>query len=75
MKGKIWKKSVAAALALLIVSGGVPIEPIADIFGDMAVSVSAATGEVDLYSCDFSDSSQWQGYNLGESGTNEYDEG
>ena len=43
MKGKFWRKALAAALALLIVSGSVPIKPISDIFGDMAITANAET--------------------------------
>ena len=41
MKGKILKRVVAAALALLIVSGGVPMQPVADMFGDIAITANA----------------------------------
>ena len=41
MKGKILKRVVAAALALLIVSGGAPIKPVADMFGDTAITANA----------------------------------
>lgn len=41
MKGKILKRAVAAALAVLIVSGGVPLQPVADMFGDVAITASA----------------------------------
>ncbi len=43
MKGRFWRKALAAALALLVVSGNVPLTPVADLFGDMAITVSAAT--------------------------------
>ncbi|MDD5947926.1 MAG: InlB B-repeat-containing protein [Oscillospiraceae bacterium] len=43
MKGRIWRKTLAAAMVLLIVSGSVPIKPISDIFGDMAITANAET--------------------------------
>ena len=42
MKGKVLRKALTAALALLIVSGSTPIKPVADLFGGAAVTVSAA---------------------------------
>ena len=42
MKGKFWRKALAAALALLVVSGNVPIKPVADLFGGAAITASAA---------------------------------
>ena len=41
MKEMLWKKTLAAAAALLIVSGGTPIKPVADMFGGMAITASA----------------------------------
>ena len=41
MKGKLWKKALAACLALLLVSGGVPIQPFTDIFSPVAITASA----------------------------------
>ncbi|MBQ9209633.1 MAG: leucine-rich repeat domain-containing protein [Oscillospiraceae bacterium] len=42
MKERFWRKALAAAMALLLVSGNVPIKPVADLFGGAAVTVSAA---------------------------------
>ena len=42
MKGRFRKTALAAAAALLVVSGNVPIKPAADLFGGVAVTVSAA---------------------------------
>ena len=41
MKGKLWKKLCAGVLALLIVSGGVPMQPIADMAREFSVMASA----------------------------------
>ena len=41
MNGMFWKKSLAAAMALLIVSGGVPIKPMSDIFSPVAITAEA----------------------------------
>ena len=48
MKGKFWRKALAAALALLIVSGGVPIQPLSQVFEDIAITASAMRTTVDL---------------------------
>ena len=44
MKGKFWRKALAAALALLIVSGGVPVKPFTDIFRPVAITAEAESG-------------------------------
>ena len=41
MKGKFWRKALAAALALLIVSGSVPIQSLSQVFEDIAITASA----------------------------------
>ncbi len=41
MKGRIIKTAAAVALALLLVTGNVPIQPVADLFGSMAITASA----------------------------------
>ena len=41
MRGKIWRKVRAASLALLIVSGSVPIKPISNVFESMVVTAEA----------------------------------
>ncbi len=47
MKGKILKKILAAALVMTLVSGAVPIAPVADMFGGVAVTANAeGTGRV-----------------------------
>ena len=43
MERKIVKRAAAAVIALLTVTGYVPIQPIADVIGDISVSVSAAS--------------------------------
>ncbi|HCJ41175.1 MAG TPA: hypothetical protein DHV89_06515, partial [Ruminococcus sp.] len=43
MKGRIWRKAMAAALALLIVSGSTPLKPVADLFSGTAITASAAS--------------------------------
>ena len=45
MKGRFWRKALAAALALLVVSGNVPIKPVADLFGGAAITASALESE------------------------------
>ena len=49
MKGKFWRKALAAAMALLIVSGSVPIKPVSDVFGDMAITANAETAATDTF--------------------------
>lgn len=49
MKGKFWRKALAAAMGLLIVSGSVPIKPVSDIFGDMAITANAETATTDTF--------------------------
>ncbi len=44
MKGRFWRKALAAALALLVVSGNVPIRSVADLFGGAAITASAEEG-------------------------------
>ena len=41
MKGRFWRKALAAALALLVVSGNVPIRSVANLFGSAAITASA----------------------------------
>ncbi len=41
MKGKFWRKALAAALALFIVSGSTPIQPLSQVFEDIAITASA----------------------------------
>ena len=41
MKGKFWRKALAASLALLIVTGSVPIKPISNVFESMVVTAEA----------------------------------
>ena len=43
MKERFWRKTLAAALALLIVSGGTPIQPLSQVFEDIAITASAET--------------------------------
>ena len=43
MKGRFWRKALAAALALLIVSGSTPIQPLSQMFEDIAITASAET--------------------------------
>ena len=43
MKGKILKKVLAAALVLTLVTGGMPISPVSDMFGGVGIVASAAT--------------------------------
>jgi uncharacterized repeat protein (TIGR02543 family) len=45
MKGRFWKKSLAAVMALLIVSGGVPVKPFSHIFDMSAITAEAYLGE------------------------------
>ena len=45
MKGRFWRKTLAAALALLVVSGNVPIRSVADLFGGAAITASAEEAE------------------------------
>ena len=42
MKGRFWKKALAACLALLIVSGGVPVQPFSRVFERTAITANAA---------------------------------
>lgn len=42
MKGKFWRKALAAALALLIVSGGVPMQPFTQIPESTVITANAA---------------------------------
>ncbi len=44
MKGRFLRKTLAAALALLVVSGNVPIRSVADLFGGAAITASAEEG-------------------------------
>ena len=50
MKGRFWRKALAAALALLIVSGSTPIQPLSQVFEDIAITASAEGTTVDLSS-------------------------
>ena len=49
MNGMFWKKSLAAAMALLIVSGGVPIKPMSDIFSPVAITAEAVGEQIVTY--------------------------
>lgn len=50
MKGKIFKKALAASLALLIVSGSVPIKPVSNVFESMVVTAEAVEEVTKTYS-------------------------
>ena len=41
MKGQLLKKAAALVLSALIVLGGLPLQPVADLFGDLAITASA----------------------------------
>ena len=41
MSGKSVKKLTAITLSLLIASGGMPIQPVADMFGSTSITASA----------------------------------
>ena len=47
MKERFWRKALAAALSLLLVSGNVPIRPVSDLFGGITAS-AASTVDVPL---------------------------
>ncbi len=48
MRGKLIKKALAVATAFLMLSGGVSVQPFADIFKDTAITASAQGTNVDL---------------------------
>ena len=52
MKGRFWRKALAASLALLIVTGSVPIKPISNVFESMVVTAEAVEEVTKTY--DFS---------------------
>lgn len=52
MKGKFWRKALAASLALLIVTGSVPIKPISNVFESMVVTAEAVEEVTKTYSFD-----------------------
>ena len=41
MKGRFWKKLTAGALAALVMSGGIPMQPIADLAHEFSITASA----------------------------------
>ena len=41
--GRLWRKALAAAMALLIVSGSVPIQPFSRVFDGIAITANAET--------------------------------
>ena len=45
MKGNLWKRAAALTLAALLVTGGVPLQSVADLFDDMIVT-AYADGEI-----------------------------
>ena len=49
--GRFWRKALAAALALLVVSGNVPIRSVADLFGGAAITANAEEGEAAFGQC------------------------
>ena len=55
MKERLWRKALAAAMALLIVSGNVPIQPVADLFGNIAITANAetATSTINISGTDY----------------------
>ena len=42
MKGRLLKKAAALSLAALLVTGGIPVQPIADLAREFSVTASAA---------------------------------
>lgn len=49
MKGEFLKKALAAAMALLIVSGGIPAKPFTDIFSTSAIAAEAVAEQTVTY--------------------------
>ncbi|HRU96074.1 MAG TPA: hypothetical protein P5092_01375 [Ruminococcus sp.] len=47
MKEKFWRKALAAALALVIMSGATPIKPLSQVFEDIAITANAAKQTVE----------------------------
>ncbi|MBQ9208811.1 MAG: hypothetical protein IJ149_04400 [Oscillospiraceae bacterium] len=47
MKGKLFKKALAVATSVLMLSGGVPIQPLSQLFDRMAITASAAKQTVE----------------------------
>lgn len=73
MKGKFWRKALAAALALLIVSGGVPVKPFTDILSPAAITAEAATEQTVSYTFSYDSTtdlwlngSDGNSYNIGD---------
>ncbi len=50
MKEKLFKKALAVATSVLMLSGGVPIQPLSQVFEDIAITASAEGTTVDLSS-------------------------
>lgn len=50
MKEKRFKKALAVATSVLMLSGGVPIQPLSQVFEDIAITASAMRTTVDLSS-------------------------
>ena len=48
MKGKFWRKALAVATSVLMLSGGLSVQPFADIFKGTAITAYAQGTEVDL---------------------------
>lgn len=45
MKGKAFRKAIAASLALMMVSGTLTIQPLSEMFGNTAITVNAAEAQ------------------------------
>jgi uncharacterized repeat protein (TIGR02543 family) len=70
MKGKFWRKALAAALALLIVSGGVPVKPFTEIFRPVAITADAVGEQIVTYTIEHkTENSRYNYYLVGSDGS------
>ncbi len=48
MKGRFWRKALAVATSVLMLSGGVPIQPLSQVFEDIAITASAVGNTINI---------------------------
>ena len=59
MKGRLLKKAAALALCAALVTGGIPMQPVAEMFGDFSASIKAFADSTDNITVYFTDTMNW----------------
>ncbi|MCR5541465.1 MAG: hypothetical protein K6F71_11720 [Ruminococcus sp.] len=72
MEKRFWKRTLATCLALTIVSGGVPIKPMSDIFSPVAITAEAVGEQIVTYTIEHkTENGRYIYYLVGSDGSSE----